>query len=342
MNEAPVRKDLLTRLLLERSPACHWVLDERRVLIHVFGNSQRIFQRPPEALAGSSLDQVLPPEVLEPWVPCIGRAFAGEICDIADALDRDESIYSVTLFPLADEDGTIRFVGGLAIDVTQSQLAERHLRATALEVLSSQEAGQERVSKFLHDEVGQSLTAAGMQLDILRMDLEETVPGISERTAEIQRLLETVVDRIRDLSYELNPAIVERAGLHNALDRLAGRYRRSFDGTLRLMSDSSLRIPTDVGSALYKIAQGALENAIRHASCSQIELQVKASQAGPTLEVRDNGRGFRVDECRRRLGLLLMDYYARQAGLRFTVTSQEGKGTLVRAVWERNSSKNLR
>jgi signal transduction histidine kinase len=296
-----------------------------------------MFQQLPDALLGCTLDDVLPAAALESWIPRIRRVFLGETSHMTEALERDDSIYAVTLFPLRDQSGAVRFAGGLAIDVTQSQLAERHLRSTALQVLSAQEAGQERISRFLHDEVGQSLTAAGMQLDILRMDLEATVAGISERTAEVQRMLEVVVDRIRDLSYELNPAIVERAGFHSAMDRLVGRCRRSFKGTVRLMSDSSLRIPTDVGSALYKIAQGAVDNAIQHASCSQIELQVKATQAGPTLEVRDNGRGFRLNGGYRRLGLLLMEHYAGQAGLRLTVESQEGKGTLVRAVWDRNS-----
>ena len=338
MPKPEVQHDPLTRLLVEQCPACHWVIDERRVLVQVFGDSCELFRYPAEELSGRALDEVLPAARLELWTQHIARIFSGETSHLTEALEWDELVYAVTLFPMRDEDGSIRFAGGLAVDVTKSRLTEQYLRSTALEVLSAQDAGKERVSRFLHDEVGQSLTAAGMQLDILRMDLEATVPGISKRTSEIQQMLEVVVDRIRDLSYELNPAIVERAGFHSAMDRLAGRYRRSFNGTLRLMFDSSLRIPSEVGSALYKIAQGAVDNAIQHASCSQIELLVKATQAGPTLEVRDNGRGFLVEGSHRRLGLLLMEHYARQAGLRLTIESQKGRGTLVRAVWERDSS----
>lgn len=196
-----------------------------------------------------------------------------------------------------------------------------------------------RVSKLLHDEVGQVLSAVGLQLDVLRMDLTGQVPEIGQRTSEIQKLLEQAVIQIRELSYELNPAIVERAGLAFAIERLAERFRGSFKGSMRVLTDSSVRIPTPAGTALYKIAEHAVENAVQHSGATQIEIIVhpkNGSAKGATLEVRDNGSGFDVDEVRGTspgLGFILMEYYAQQAGLEFAVKSTRGKGSSVKVSY---------
>ncbi len=330
--------DTLSHLLLEQAPACQWVLNGDFVFVGAFGGAERVFHRRADELTGRRLEDVVPASALDFWKERIGRALRGET-SFHTISEADRPAFAITLFPLRDESGIIRWAGGLAVDVTQSDILERQLRATALRVLSAQEEEHARLSRFLHDEMGQSLTAVGMQLDILRMDLEASVPDIGRRTAEIQSLLEVVVNRIRDLSYELNPGIVERAGFHSAMDRLAGRYRRTFAGTLRLLADSSIRVRGEIGSAMYKIAQEAIENSIRHAACTQIEVLVKATQSGPTLEVHDNGCGFIASQCRPRLGLMLMEYYAAQVGLRLELDSQPGKGTRVRAFFDPNFTK---
>src|ERR1700724_694224 len=94
------------------------------------------------------------------------------------------------------------------------------------------------ISRFLHDEVGQVLSAVGLQLDALRHDLGARTPELEQRTSEIQQMLETMIASIRDLSYELNPSVVQRTGLQFALERLAGRFHEAFSGGVRLQLDS--------------------------------------------------------------------------------------------------------
>lgn len=192
-----------------------------------------------------------------------------------------------------------------------------------------------RVSRLLHDEVGQVLSAVGLHLEALRLDFEGRAPEIAGRTAEIQGILEQAVTLVRNLSYELNPAIVERAGLAFALDRLAGRLRDRFKGTLRLLHEPNVHVPAPAGTAFYKIAELAIENAIIHSDCTLIEVLVRRTKAGVTLEVRDNGKGFNVQAaCDQQagLGLTLMEHYGREAGLQYSVESTLGKGTTVRAA----------
>jgi signal transduction histidine kinase len=181
--------------------------------------------------------------------------------------------------------------------------------------------------------VGQILSAIGLQLDLLRMDLTEDVEAASQRIAGIQKVLETAVDQVRDLSYESNPSIVERAGLPFALDRLVGRYRKAFAGGIRLLFDSSVRVPVEPATALYKIAEQALDNAVAYSGGAQIEILVKRVKHAVALEIRDNGKGFTPEQESTGLGLHLMKYQASQAGIQFSVASAPEKGTIVRAIY---------
>src|SRR2546427_11470625 len=130
--------------------------------------------------------------------------------------------------------------------------SDLRFRARALAALDNQQSECSKLARLLHDEVAQILSAAGLQLDILRMDLADRVPEIAVRTAEIQDLLDQVVKGIRDLSYQLNPDIVQRAGLRPALDLMVGRFRRSFERSIRLIYDSAARVPVAVGVAMER------------------------------------------------------------------------------------------
>lgn len=204
-------------------------------------------------------------------------------------------------------------------------------------VLKAREQQGERISRILHDEAGPLLSAIGLQLDLLRMELDEKSPELSARLVESQKLLEQAVVQVRDLSSELSPTMVERAGLQCALERLAGRYGKSFAGALGLEFDASVRLRAAAAGAMYRIAEQALDNAVRHARCSHIEVLVHHRQGAVTLEVIDDGRGFSVEPVSGQtpgLGLHLMRYHASQAGLEVSIASAPEKGTIVKA-WRR-------
>lgn len=203
--------------------------------------------------------------------------------------------------------------------------------------LEEQEAQRSRIARILHDEVSQVLSAVGLQLDVLRMDFEERHPEVAERTTEIQQLLEKAIDEVRDLSRDLDPSMVQRAGLASALSRMVGRIRETHDATVRLLMDPAARLPIETANALYRIAEQAIENALRHAGGAAVEVLLRPSRAGVVLEIRDEGEGFDVEEARaacRGLGLWLMEYHAARAGIEFVLISTPGRGTIVKAVFK--------
>lgn len=195
--------------------------------------------------------------------------------------------------------------------------------------LNEHEAVLARVSRLLHDDVSQVLSAVGLQLDAMRMDFREQAPGVDSRATEIQELLEQAIEQLRDLTNELNPSIVERAGLQFALDRLIGKARTGFSGSLRLHFDGSLRVPTILAKAFYNITDCAIDIAKETPGCSLIDIQVKRVQGEYVLEISDNGR---VDDMGSPpLGQLLMDYYASKNHVTLRIERVAGKGSVIRA-----------
>jgi signal transduction histidine kinase len=195
------------------------------------------------------------------------------------------------------------------------------------------------VARVLHEDIGQVLTAVGLHLDLLRQDYSAKEPGVSERAVEIQNLLEKALEDVRRLSYRLNPDIVQRAGLRHALDRLIGDLRRSTGKTIRFLMDSRLHVPLPAALVLYRIADLALDNAVKHADSSLIELTIQPLAGSVRMEIRDDGKGFdaqRAVSNPRGIGLPVMRSAARRAGLDLVLRSEPGKGTTLQAAYVTN------
>jgi signal transduction histidine kinase len=322
----------LADAFLEQSPTCNWIVDRELVFRRIYGDPHPVLGRTAGELLERPLGAILEPEIAATWKPRLERALGGEQLALRERCSGRS--WSVSIFPIRAE-SNICYVGVLAREFTPWNRAEQELRHTVLGALKAMEFERKSASKFLHDNVGQNLTALGLQLDLVRMDLETVAPETGLRIAEIQKMLEEMMEAVREYSYELNPSTVERAGLRPALDRLVGRVRERFTGSLRINVDPSLKIDPRIASALYQIAHEAVENAVQHASCSLIEIAVKSTRSGGFLEIRDNGKGFDPADLQgnfRGLGLLTMEHYAAQAGLDLSIASNREAGTTVRAV----------
>jgi len=322
----------LSETFLQQGPACHWMWNAEGVFERVYGEPSTVFGFTAPALTGRSISAALPPALATTWLDRFQRALSGETLSLRER--HGTAVWYVTVFPMRAE-GAICFVGGSAREITPWAAAEQELRYTVLGALKAQEYERTKTSRFLHDTVGQNLTALGLQLDLVHMDLGNARPEILARVEEMQKLLESVMEQVRDYSYELNPSTVERAGLRAALDRLVARLRDRFTGIIRLKVDPSMKIDPKVATAMFQIAQEAVENAVQHSGCSTVEIAIKSTRTGTSLEVRDDGKGFDpadLLEGGRGLGLLSMEHYAAQAGLDLTIKSNRERGTTIRVA----------
>jgi len=216
--------------------------------------------------------------------------------------------------------------------IAVSGVPDSSLTEPLFAALNEHEMTLARVSRLLHDDVSQVLSAAGLQLDALRMDFRETAPAVDQRVAEIQNMLEQAIDRLREISNEVNPSIAERAGLHFALDQMVGKARNVFSGAIRLHFDSAARVTSAQAKIFYKIAEGALDAAMARPDCSVIDIQFKPSHGKLILEVADNGSFQPSSSVGKPLGTLLMEYHAARANVDLVRTGSPGNGNTLQAT----------
>ena len=319
-------------VLLDQTPACQWIVNKEGVFEQIYGDTMPLFGKPPGEVAGQPAASVLNPAVLPIWQERFSRALAGESLSFRE--QREGRVWMISVFPLRLRADTAH-AGCVVREITDFARADHELRRAVSGALKSQESQRAKTAQFLHNVVGQNLAALGLQLDLVRMDLDGSPGAAREHIEEIQTLLESVMEQVRNFSYELNPSTVERVGLRSALDRLGARIREHFHGSLRIDMDSSIALPPNAASALYRIAEEAVENAAHHSGCSLIEIVVKSEDRGAWMEIRDNGRGFDpadLQKMGRGLGLLGMEHHADEAGLRLSISSSRQSGTIVRAA----------
>jgi len=319
-------------VLLDQTPACQWIVNREGVFEQIYGDTMPLFGKPPAEVAGLPASSVMKAAVLPLWQDRFDRAFAGESFMLRER--RDERVWCIAVFPLHLREGAVH-AGCVVRDITEFIRANHELRRTVLGAIKSQESQRARTAQFLHNVVGQNMAALGLRLDLIRMDLDGAQPAACDRIGEIQALLETVMEEVRNFSNELNPSAVERVGLRSALDRLAARVRERFNGSVRIDADASLAIQAEAAVALYQIAEEAVENALLHSGCTAIEIALQPGAEGPWMEVRDNGHGFDpadLQEMGSGLGLLTMEHHAAGAGLNLSIQSSRQSGTTVRAA----------
>jgi signal transduction histidine kinase len=185
------------------------------------------------------------------------------------------------------------------------------------EALARASVNQRRAGRALHDSVGPLLSAAGLKLQLLRMDFPDT----AEAVRGVMGTLDEAMEGIRTLSQQLNPSPVDRVGLKNALAALAESCGQRFSGRLRFTFASSARLPVETAAAMYEAIAAALADAVERPAATRVDVSVRGSKS-VRARVKDNGR---PQTSHRRLAIPAL--LARHAGLRFEIST--GKGTIV-------------
>lgn len=204
-------------------------------------------------------------------------------------------------------------------------------RDFATRIVTAQEEERAWVASEVHDDALQRIAIIRHELDLLWATRE--TPDAEERRRVLNAELEDLAGKLRGLAHRLHPALVEQLGLPRALEALALDVERGSEIAVHVETDGA---PTNLAPAtalaLYRIAQEALHNVVKHSGAVEAELLLGLREAGLTLAVKDAGRGFNPSSPSEGLGLAAMRQRAEQLGAEFTVTSSPGKGTEVRVT----------
>ncbi len=224
---------------------------------------------------------------------------------------------------------------------TNKQLREEISRRRRLEkeVLEISEREQRRIGRELHDSLGQQLTGIAIISKVLEQNLHRQSLKEAASAKEIAQLVNEAIKQTRQLSRGLHPVSLEDDGLMSALQTLAATTQNVFGVTCAFTCSSPVPVKDPSAAMhLYRIAQEAVTNAIRHGDTKRISLELSASHAGASLVVENDGRDFPVKLPKSKgIGLQVMSYRAEMIGGTLDVQPRAGGGTRVTCTFNMES-----
>ncbi|HET9224572.1 MAG TPA: chemotaxis protein CheB [Roseiflexaceae bacterium] len=224
----------------------------------------------------------------------------------------------------------------LQVEISEHKLAEQARQLLLRRLVSAQEEERRRIARELHDQMGQDLTALMLGLKMLR----DTAPGdssLQERVASLQTLATQIGREVRTLALHLRPPALDDLGLAatlaNYVEQWSARVLVAVD--FHSIGMEERRLPSSIETALYRVAQEALTNVLKHAQATSVSLIVERREETARMIIEDDGMGFDVAAARRsahteqRLGLVGMEERVAQLGGTLTLESAPGHGTTV-------------
>lgn len=291
-------RDSEKRLLefLEHLPALAWTKDSE----FRFSWVNRRFQ----SLHALRLDDVVGRNDFDIWPEDVARRLRAEdeatvrgnkpFEEARPVLLGDGSTRDMLLlkFPLPDRRGAMG-IAGVGFDLTEHSRLEAQVRELMNRVVNAHEEERRRVAGELHDVIGQKLSMLGIELDLLGAQMADTPRAdVSERLAQAKSQVQSAIASVRGLMADLRPPVLSDHGLIAGLQWQAEDLGRRAGLPIRvLLSGDAVRLPADIETTLFRIAQEALTNVVKHAKATSAEVEVDFHPGGVQLTVRDDGIG---------------------------------------------------
>lgn len=256
-----------------------------------------------------------------------GHVWKGEIRNQS----KDGSFYWVdtTIFPFLSQSGKpVQYIA-IRTDITERKKQEEERRALERQVLEISDRERRRIGQDLHDGLGQHLTGIELMVQSLEGKLQAGAPVDAAQAGKIAQHVRDAIRQTKSLARGLSPVGLEANGLMSALQELAVTVRDIFRVSGTFYSPRPVLIPdNDFATHLFRIAQEAVSNAVKHSGAASIQIELSMSNGQVVLTVADNGRGIKA-KSDGGMGLRIMDYRATIIGGRISIQSASGKGTKV-------------
>lgn len=326
--------------LIEHSPVAVIAVDmEERVILCNPAFERLFLYRQSELMGSKACQAITPSDLAQEALELTRRVLDGQTVHVAtrrkkkDGSEIDVELHGVPLVVVGKEVGLY----WLYQDITERKQAEAALRDVSTRLLRSQEDERRKISRDLHDTIGQTLTALSGNLAAV-CSVGEMLPQRERKSlSESLALAENTSRQIRTLSYLLYPPMLDEEGLASALEL----YIEGFAARSRIQVDlhipAEIRFPQEFETTLFRIVQESLTNILRHSATTKAEIRMSLVDDGIILEVRDYGKGIapaifekvRSGSTGVGVGIASMRERLRQLGGRLEIDS-DSRGTTIR------------
>jgi PAS domain S-box-containing protein len=237
-------------------------------------------------------------------------------------------------------DGDAGVYEGVVMDVTQWQAAADQVQALTRKLLKTQETERQRLAADLHDNVAQNLSSLKLACATLFDEHPEVPADLRRRVEAMGNILRQSINDVRDLAYGLRPPTLDQLGLARAVQQHCQEVAENTGLAIRFRARDAHegRLDPEVEINVYRLAQEALRNVVRHAQAREALVELGRDNGELRLVVQDDGKGFHVSTGlaaameRRRMGLHGMSQRAELLHGALRIESSPGQGTRVEAL----------
>ncbi|MEH6991315.1 PAS domain-containing protein [Neobacillus drentensis] len=250
-----------------------------------------------------------------------GKTWKAEICNRA----KDGTTYWVdtTIVPFINDKGKPYQYLAIRYEITERKRVEQELQKMMTSIIDVQEEERKRLSRNLHDGIGQNLYSHLITINRLLSELDH--PLLEQMQKEATQLIE----EIRDISWELRPSVLDDLGLVPAIRSFLSRFSENYHIDVFFECMLKRRLDISIELTIYRIIQEALTNIRKYADVSEAAVTVRDFDQSVRVMIEDKGRGFEIGTQTRGVGLFSMDERARAVGGELTINTSPGKGTRV-------------
>lgn len=315
---------------MQNVPCAVYMKDLQGRYIYANETCAAVFRRKVEDVLGKTDADLLPKSAAKRSRDVDERVIAQKrALETTESFNRDDGphYWLSTRFPIMGEDGQPVMIGGAALDVTENKRLEREVQE-----ISEQE--KRRIGQDLHDGLGQYLTGVSFMVKVVEQKLaSKQLPEASD-VGKITGMVNETISQARDLARGLCPVELETNGLQAALQELANRISKNVGINCQLAAPQTTKVYDNAAAVhLYRIAQEAVNNAIKHGKSKNVTITLDTQNNQVALTVRDDGVGLpKTGPKAGGMGLRVMNYRAAIIGATVTVEALPERGTIVRCV----------
>ena len=303
------------------------ITDSRGTITYINDQFSQISKYPKEELLGQDhriLNSGYHPNSFfkEMWKTIgLGMVWKGEIRNRA----KDGTFYWVdtTIVPFMNDKGKPYQYLAIRYEITERKRVEQELQKMMTTIIDVQEEERKRLSRNLHDGIGQNLYSHLITINRLLSEMDH--PLLEQMQKEATQLIE----EIRDISWELRPSVLDDLGLVPAIRSFLSRFSENYHIDVYFECVLNRRLDISIELTIYRIIQEALTNIRKYAAVSDAAVTIREIDQIVRVMIEDKGKGFELDSQSRGVGLFSMDERARAVGGELTINSSPGKGTRI-------------